>query len=217
MSKQYEDCRKQLAELTKQREELASMVASLEEKYKLLNPRVKDLEKREQDLSRRIKDMEPRAEKAETTLATLSKEIQRLLDIGLSLEELAEFSQRVQSIAQRHHITPAELRDRLLQELETLDQGLGLEALIQSRQQELEKQEQSSCRGQTGAGKLESGCWQSQTGKDKSGGQYQKNQGESERGNSQNHPGGQGYDQSVGRGTAARTRRGYGGSRPAQG
>lgn len=99
MSKQREDYRKQLAELTRQRENLAGVVANLEEKYKLLNPRVKDMEKRERDLSRRIKDMEPRAEKAETTLATLSKERQRLQDIGLSPEALAEFSDRVQSIA----------------------------------------------------------------------------------------------------------------------
>jgi myosin heavy subunit len=143
MSRQCEDYTKQLDELTRQRENLTSAVAGLEEKYKLLNPRVKDLEKREQDLSRQIKDMETRAEKAEAAIATLSKERQRLLDIGLSLEALAEFSQRVYSIAQRHHISPAELRERLLKELENLSQGLGLETLIQKRQVELEEQERA--------------------------------------------------------------------------
>jgi hypothetical protein len=143
MSRQREDCRKQVAELTKQRGELASAAASLEEKYKLLNPRVKDLEKREQDLSRRIEDMEPRAERAKTTLNTLDKEMQRLQDTGLPFEELAEFSQRVQVVVQHHNIKPAELSGRLLRELETLDKGLGLEALIQSRQQELDKKEQA--------------------------------------------------------------------------
>jgi predicted nucleic acid-binding Zn-ribbon protein len=143
MSRQREDCRKQVAELTKQRGELASAAANLEEKYKLLNPRVKDLEKREQDLSRRIVDMEPRAQKAETTLTALNKDIQRLQDTGLPFEELAEFSQRVQVVAQHHNIKPAELSGRLLRELETLDKGLGLEALIQSRQQELDKKEQA--------------------------------------------------------------------------
>ena len=87
--------------------------------------------------------METKAEAAEATLATLSKEKQRLLEIGLSPEALAEFSQRAQSIAQHHHITPAELRERLLQELENLGQAIGLETLIQSRQAELEKQEQA--------------------------------------------------------------------------
>ena len=143
MSKKHEDYTKQLAELTKQRENLAAVVASLEEKYKLLNPRVKDLEKREQDLSRQIKDIETRAEKAKAAIATLNKERQRLLDIGLSLEALAEFSQRVHSIAQRHHISPADLRERLLQELEKLSQGLGLETLIQKQQVELEEQERA--------------------------------------------------------------------------
>lgn len=109
----------------------------------MLNPRVKDLEKREGDLSRQLKDMEPRAEKAEATLTSLSKELQRLEDIGLPFEALAEFGQRIQSVAQRHHVTATELSDRLLQELESLDQGVGLEALIQSRQLQLEEQEQA--------------------------------------------------------------------------
>lgn len=141
MSIQHEDCLKQLADLTRQREGLASVVASLEEKYKLLNPLVEDLNKREQDLSRRIKNMETRAEKAETAISTLNEERQSLLDIGLSLEALAEFSHRVQSIAQSHHISPAELRERLLQELENLGQGLGLQTLVQRRQVELEDKE----------------------------------------------------------------------------
>lgn len=141
MAKQHDDCKKQLGELANQRENLTKEVAHLEETYKLLNPWVKDLEKREQDLSRRTKDMETRAGKAEVAITTLSKESQKLLDIGLPLEALAEFSQRVQSIAQRHNIAPAELSDRLLLELESLDQAIGLEALIQNRQLELEEQE----------------------------------------------------------------------------
>ncbi len=136
MSKQLEDCRKQLAELTKQRQNLINEVADFEQKYKLLNPRVKDLEKREQDLLRRITDIEGKAEKAEVALSGLSKERQRLLEIGFSVEALSEFSQRVQSIAQRHHITPADLRDRLLKELENLEGGLGLEELARRQQSE---------------------------------------------------------------------------------
>jgi len=142
MVKKREECRKQVAELTRQREEFAGKVLNLEEKYKLLNPRVKDLEKREQDLSRRIKDMEPRAEKAETTLTALNQELQKLQVTGLPFEELTEFSQKIQVVAQRHNIKPAGLRSRLMKELETLDKGLELEALIQSRQQELDQQEQ---------------------------------------------------------------------------
>lgn len=49
----------------------------------------------------------------------------------------------MQSIARHHHIESAELRSRLLEELEKLDQGLGLEVLIQSRQLELKEQERA--------------------------------------------------------------------------
>ncbi|MFC1893306.1 hypothetical protein ACFLYR_04625 [Chloroflexota bacterium] len=142
------DCKKQVAELTRQRRGLSSEVANLEGKWKLLNPRVKDLEKREKDLSCRVAKMEPKAQKAETTISTLNNEMQRLQDIGLPLEELAEFNQKVQAIAQRHTITPAELRSRLLYELETLDRGLGLEALIQSRHQEHDKMQEAITRTQ---------------------------------------------------------------------
>ena len=118
MSRQHEDYRKQLAELTRQRDNLINEVTGLKQKYGLLNPRVKDLEKREQDLLRRTKGMETKAEEAEAALTTLGKERLRLLEIGFSLEALAEFSQRTQAIAQHHHITPSELKERLLHELE---------------------------------------------------------------------------------------------------
>jgi chromosome segregation ATPase len=137
------DCKKQIVELTKQRRELSSEVANFEEKCKLLKPQVKDLEKREKNFSHRVTEMEPRARKAETTLSTLSQEIQKFQDIGFAFEELAEFYQGVQVVAQRHTIKPGELRGRLLHELETLDKGLGLETLIKTKQLELNKAEQA--------------------------------------------------------------------------
>jgi predicted DNA-binding protein YlxM (UPF0122 family) len=124
VSRQYEDYKKQVAELATRRENLTTVVAGLEQKYNLLNPRVKDLEKREQELLRRTKGVETKAEEAEAVLANLGKERQRLLEIGLSPEALAEFSQRMQSIARHHHITPAQLRERLLRDLENLGQAI---------------------------------------------------------------------------------------------
>jgi len=146
VSDKLKDSKKELAELTRQRDELDKSVAILEQKNELLIPRVKELEKREQNLSRRIADMEPKAEKAETTLSTLKGETQKLEDIGFSLRELAEFNEKLQEIAQRHTIKPTELRSRLLHELQTLDKVLALEALIRSRQQELDKAEQALVR-----------------------------------------------------------------------
>jgi len=146
VSEKLKDSKKELVELTKQRDELASSVAVLEQKSELLTPQVKELEKREQRLSRRIADMEPKAEKAETTLSALKRETQKLEDTGFSLRGLAEFNEKLQEIAQRHTIKPSELKSRLLHELQALDKGLGLETLIRSQQQELEKMEQALVR-----------------------------------------------------------------------
>ena len=142
-SSKLADCKKQILEITKQRRELSSEVANLEEKRKLMTPQVKDLEKREKDLSHRVAEMEPRAQKAEVTLASLGKETQRLQNVGFNFEELAEFCQRVQVVARHHSIKPAELRGRLLHELEILDKGLGLEALINTKQLEQKESEQA--------------------------------------------------------------------------
>lgn len=111
LTRKLDSCKKEVAKLAKQRDELAGAVASLDEKNKLLSPRVKDLERRERDLSRRVNDLEPRAERAEATLSTLNKEVQKLLNIGLSLEALAEFSQRLRAVAQHHSVRPVELND----------------------------------------------------------------------------------------------------------
>jgi transposase len=142
-SDKWKDYKKQVSELKKQRDELADSLAILEKKNELLTPQVKELERQEQNLSSRIADMEPKAQKAETTLSTLRGEIQRLEDIGVTVKELAEFNEKLEAIAQRHAIEPAKLRGRLLQELENLDKGLTLETLIQSRQREMDKMEQT--------------------------------------------------------------------------
>jgi len=142
VSNKVKERKKELAELAKRREQLNSAVALLEQKNELLDPRVKELEEREQALSRRIADMEPKVEKGEITLSALRGEMQKLRDIGFSPKELAEFNEKLQVISQRHAIKPAELRGRLLHDLESLDTGLALETLIQNRQQEIDNMEQ---------------------------------------------------------------------------
>jgi hypothetical protein len=87
--------------------------------------------------------MEPKAKKAETTLSTVKDELQKLEDIGFTFKELAKFNEKLQAIAKHHAIQPAKLTSRMLNELETIDKGLTLETLIQSRQQELDKTEQA--------------------------------------------------------------------------
>ena len=91
------------------------------------------MEKRDKDLSQHVNDSEKRAEQLEKASAQFIKESQRLQDIGLSIEELTEFTQRIRSIARHHKIKPANFRERLLNELENLDKGIGLETLIENR------------------------------------------------------------------------------------
>ena len=135
--KQLEDYRQEIEELIKTRDKLTPVVSNLDQKYAFLDPRVKDLEQR-------IKQEEAKTEEAETTLARLSKAKQELQDAGFSVKALAEFDDRTRAIAIRHHIAVSELKDRLLYELECLDEGLGLETLIQSRQAELGEREQAT-------------------------------------------------------------------------
>ncbi len=146
VARQCEEFEKRLAELTQQRDSLAREVAGFEEKYQFLTPRVKDLEKREKTLLTQNEKMVAVAEKAEVFLATLSRERRGLLELGLSLEALAEFNQKAQSIAQRRNIPPEELRGRLWKELEQLDQAMGLEVLVRSRRSELDEQERALAR-----------------------------------------------------------------------
>jgi DNA repair exonuclease SbcCD ATPase subunit len=59
----------------------------------------------------------------------------------MPFDELSGFTERLKGVAHRHGIDPKALCGRLLTELEQLDKGLGLEVLVQTRQQELNKVE----------------------------------------------------------------------------
>ena len=143
LAQQVEDDRKEISGLARQREELTRETSNLENKYHLLNPRVGDLEKREAELTQRIQDQEKLTEEAAVTLKKMEKEKEKLLANGLSLEDLAKFNQRLSAIARKHGIQPAALKKRLLEELASLDKGLGLETLIQSRKAELKQAERN--------------------------------------------------------------------------
>ena len=73
MSKQCEDYKKQVAELSSQRDNLTVTVSQLKKEHELLNPRVKDLRERERELSNRVKDLETRAAKAEASIVLPTK------------------------------------------------------------------------------------------------------------------------------------------------
>jgi len=62
-----------------------------------------------------------------------------LSGIGMSLEYLSAFAQRFKIIAQRHGVKSEFLCGRLVDELEQLDEGLGLETIIKVKKQELRR------------------------------------------------------------------------------
>ena len=138
-----DDKKQEITELEKRRDDLTPVVSSLEQKYNVLNPIVKDLQKRQGDLVIQIKQEEAIAASTQEALATWSKENKKLGKAGFSLETLVEFNDRARAIAARHHIPVSALRERLLHEIEVLDKGLGLEALVKTTQTELQMKQEA--------------------------------------------------------------------------
>jgi hypothetical protein len=99
------------------------------------------LEKREHELSQRVEDLETRAEKAEAAIAAQHRDEKKLRDIGLTLEEIAELSQRLSTMAEKHKIPPQQLKGRVFLELENLDHALSQEELMMKDRQIMEEHE----------------------------------------------------------------------------
>jgi len=148
LAQQVREHREQLKELTKQRQRLVDELAELEKRLQSLSPKVKDNEKRETELFHRVQELEQRAQAADERLVTARKDLQALSGIGLSLEDLSGFTQRLCGIAQRHGIDPGVLCEWLLHELEQLEKGLSLKILFRQEQQELGKTKQSQDKAQ---------------------------------------------------------------------
>jgi len=148
LAQQVQEHREQLKELGEQRQRLTDEVTELEKRLQSLSPKVKDNEKRETELFHRVQELEQRAQAADERLATARKDLQVLSGIGLSLEDLSGFTQRLSGIAQRHGIKPGALCKRLLHELEEIQEVLGLETLIEMKRHELAKMNQAVAKTQ---------------------------------------------------------------------
>ena len=160
LAQQVQEHHRQLEDLSNQRQRLVDEVSELERRQESLVPSVKDKEKRETELSHRVQEMEERAQSADERLATARKDLQTLSGLGLALDDLSGFAQRLRGVAQRHGIEPATIRKRLLHELEQLGEGLGLETLVKTRQQELAKAQQALAKAQERLAALETATQQ---------------------------------------------------------
>ncbi len=137
LAREVADSEAQLTELNAQSESLIEEVAGLEERHEILQEKVRGKEQRETELSNRVRDLEDRAQSADERLTTARKDLKMLSGIGMSLDNLSAFAQRLKVIAQRHSIKFGVLYSRLMDELEQLDEGLGLDTITKAKKQEL--------------------------------------------------------------------------------
>lgn len=157
---QVQQCQEQLEGLEKQRQRLSNDVSELERRLPSLHRNVEQKEKREAELSRRVQELEQRAQGADERLTAARKDLQVLSGLGFPLDDLSGFVQRLCGIAQCHGIRSEVLRERLLHELEQLEEGLGLETLVEMKRQELAKAEQALAKAQEGLAALETAMQQ---------------------------------------------------------
>jgi chromosome segregation ATPase len=97
------------------------------------------LERREKELAHRVSGLEEKAQAVDEKLAAARRDLKALAELGISLDELPGLVNRLAGIAQRHGIGSGELRDRLLNELEVLEAGLGLESSLESKREDLDE------------------------------------------------------------------------------
>lgn len=148
LAQQVQEHREQLKELGEKHQRFAGEVSNLEKRLQSLSPKVKDNEKREAELFHRVQELEQRAQAADERLTTARKDLLVLSELGLPLDDLSGFTQRLCGIAQRHGIDQGVLCEWLLHELEQLEKGLSLALLFRKEQQELGKTKQSQDKAQ---------------------------------------------------------------------
>jgi chromosome segregation ATPase len=141
-------CQQELKQLEKRRQSLSDEVSRIEKRLEPLRKDVTHKERRETELSHRVQELEQRAQAADERLAAVRRELQALAGLGLSPDDLTGFVQRVSGVAQRHGVKPGVLRSRLLQELEQLEAGLGLESRVNIKRNELNDIEQAIAKAQ---------------------------------------------------------------------
>ena len=137
MAQQVHGLREELDGLEGAHQTLLAENAELEGQRDALREEVAKREERERELSKRVHKLEERAHAVDKRLAVARRATGDLAAMGLSPDDLQGLSQRLAAIAERHRIVAADLRHRLITELEKMDEGLGLEALVETRKQQL--------------------------------------------------------------------------------
>jgi len=137
LAKEVANREAQLTELDAKNQTLTEKVSGIENHHEILVENVRGKEQRETELSSRVIGLEGRAQRADERLAIARKDLKELSGIGMSLDNLTAFTQRLKVVAQRHGIKPEVLSSKLMDELEQLDEGLGLDTINKAKNQEL--------------------------------------------------------------------------------
>jgi myosin heavy subunit len=143
LAQQAKEQQHQVEELDRQKQGLTAEIGAMEKRLQSITSVVEDKETRDLALAKHVSRLEQRAHDADEKLVAARKDLQIVASIGLSLEELTGFTQRLSGVAQRHGIKRVELRERLLSELEQLEKGLGLESETKKDQEKLAGTKQS--------------------------------------------------------------------------
>lgn len=136
---EHRDYEKRIPKLKKQQKKLTDEISQFENRREPLLRSVAQNEKREAELSRRVQWLEQRAQAADERLAGARKNLSELAGLGLSLDELSGFVQRLSGVAQRHGLTAGQLREQLLRQLEVVDDLMNLETSLKTRQEDLKE------------------------------------------------------------------------------
>ena len=141
LAKQVEQEQQHIEELQKQYGKSKIEVEATNKRLQSLASAVREKETRELELAKHVTDLEQRAHDADTRLSAARKDLKTLSNLGLSIDALSRFTARLSAMAQQHNMKSDSLEGRLFHELEKLEEGLGLEALIQAKRKELSSAE----------------------------------------------------------------------------
>jgi chaperonin cofactor prefoldin len=126
--------------LFKRKKELDTTLSHFEEKHKLLSRHVNNLERSENRLTTQLQALHSKLEKANQVITDADQLKSEITSTGLTIEELTDICQKVKSVSRFHKISPSSVILKFLNEMEKLDQGLDLEALIQANQDKIDEQ-----------------------------------------------------------------------------
>ncbi|MFC1970842.1 hypothetical protein ACFLV0_02755 [Chloroflexota bacterium] len=82
------------------------------------------------------------------------EDLKMLAGIGMSPEHLSAFTQRLKIIAQRHSMKPEVTCSKLMDELEQLEEGLGLDTVLKNKKEELDKLENTMLKAKEASERL---------------------------------------------------------------